>query len=286
MYCYFCHGYSGDAKTVASSYLQPPPRDFTVTALDALDEQYMVDVVSRGKPGTAMMSFSAQLNAQQIADVVYFVRRAFMAGEDGNTRYHIIENGWDDHQRYAPAFPFVSGELAIDTPQEQLNDQQRYGLQLFLQTCITCHEGRSEHDDGTLFDTRAVSYPRAGYSHRAVSQDTGASGDGRNTDGVSSASPYGRHDIAPDLQGLNGQERTGEKLFQQNCAFCHGADGTGKNWIGSFLEARPRNLSDAGFIGRLSDDMLKQRIRDGLPGTTMPAWKHVLNEEQIEAIVS
>ena len=24
--CYFCHGYSGDAKTLASSYLDPPPR--------------------------------------------------------------------------------------------------------------------------------------------------------------------------------------------------------------------------------------------------------------------
>jgi len=27
--CYFCHGYSGDARTVAASQLLPPPRDFT-----------------------------------------------------------------------------------------------------------------------------------------------------------------------------------------------------------------------------------------------------------------
>ncbi len=27
--CYFCHGYSGDAKTLASTYLKPQPRDFT-----------------------------------------------------------------------------------------------------------------------------------------------------------------------------------------------------------------------------------------------------------------
>ena len=27
--CYFCHGYSGDARTLAASMVQPAPRDFT-----------------------------------------------------------------------------------------------------------------------------------------------------------------------------------------------------------------------------------------------------------------
>ena len=27
--CYFCHGYSGAAKTLAATYLKPLPRDFT-----------------------------------------------------------------------------------------------------------------------------------------------------------------------------------------------------------------------------------------------------------------
>ncbi len=31
--CYFCHGYSGDAKTLAATYLQPPPRDFSAASL-------------------------------------------------------------------------------------------------------------------------------------------------------------------------------------------------------------------------------------------------------------
>jgi cytochrome c oxidase cbb3-type subunit 3 len=29
------------------------------------------------------------------------------------------------------------------------------------------------------------------------------------------------------VAGLEARERRGEKLFQANCAFCHGADGTG-----------------------------------------------------------
>ena len=31
---------------------------------------------------------------------------------------------------------------------------------------------------------------------------------------------------------------------------------------------------------------LKRVIRDGLPGTTMPAWKLVLNESQINAVIT
>ncbi|HEY5641885.1 MAG TPA: hypothetical protein VIS31_03340, partial [Woeseiaceae bacterium] len=31
-YCYQCHGYAGDAQTLASASLSPPPRDFTSVA--------------------------------------------------------------------------------------------------------------------------------------------------------------------------------------------------------------------------------------------------------------
>ena len=34
--CYFCHGYSGDARTLAAEFLSPPPRDFTDTDPEAL----------------------------------------------------------------------------------------------------------------------------------------------------------------------------------------------------------------------------------------------------------
>ena len=49
--CYFCHGYSGDAKTLASTYLSPKPRDFTRSALDA---PQIATAVRDGRSGTAM----------------------------------------------------------------------------------------------------------------------------------------------------------------------------------------------------------------------------------------
>ncbi len=59
--CYFCHGYSGDAKTLTSTYLNPAPRDFTGSDPQALPRQRMIDVVTSGKPGTAMHGFSRVL---------------------------------------------------------------------------------------------------------------------------------------------------------------------------------------------------------------------------------
>ena len=35
-YCYQCHGYAGNARTLASTYLDPKPRDFTAETRESL----------------------------------------------------------------------------------------------------------------------------------------------------------------------------------------------------------------------------------------------------------
>ena len=77
-----------------------------------------------------------------------------------------------------------------------------------------------------------------------------------------------------------------KKIFQGNCAFCHAADGTGKNWIGSFLEPHPRNLRDPLFMSNMTRVRLAATIREGLPNTSMPAWKNVLSPEDIAGVVA
>ena len=105
-------------------------------------------------------------------------------------------------------------------------------------------------------------------------------------DAVTGASPYLKHEIPPKLSSATPLERKGEALFQKNCAFCHGADGTGKNWIGQFMEPHPRDLTDPAFMRTINRKQLAQRIRDGLPNTSMPAWGKVLKPQDIEAIVA
>jgi cytochrome c oxidase cbb3-type subunit 3 len=235
----------------------------------------MIDAVLNGKAGTAMQSFANTLSRQDIEIVVDFVRKEFMQEQKPNTRYHTAENGWPDHQRYRSAFPFALGEIPLDTPSEQLTEEQRRGKRLFMNACVTCHDRAKVNEDGAIWEPRAVSYPRNQYKHTT-----------EEIDASTGATPYAKHDIKPKLSNLTSQERRGEQLFQDNCAFCHAADGTGKNWIGSFLNPHPRNLTDPKAMSAITKARLKTVIQEGLPGTTMSAWKNVLNNEQIDSIIA
>ncbi len=222
-----------------------------------------------------MMGFAGILDDEEISAVVDFVLTTFVKNKGENTRYHIPENGWENHQQYAIAFPFARGEIKLDTPWEALTPEQRRGKTLFMTSCITCHDRARVDQEGAAWESRPVSIPRGAYSHRK---------DDQQEDVVTGATPYARHEIAPVIENLTAQERRGEQLYQKNCAFCHAADGSGKNWIGSFLEPHPRNLTDRQFISGMDRQKLLTAISDGLPDTTMPAWKSVLDSEDIEAL--
>jgi len=239
----------------------------------------MIDAVTNGRKNTAMKSFSRSLSAQDIEAVVDFVRLEFMINKSINTHYHTPENGWPNHEKYRSAFPFALGEIPLDTPWESLTEEQRAGKKVYLQSCVTCHDRAKVNDEGVIWEPRAVSYPRNQYSHKQEESGKQA------PDAMTEASPYARHDVAPVAENLTPSERRGEKLFQNNCAFCHAADGSGKNWIGSFLESHPRNLTDESFMQSMTRERLKKVIQDGLPGTTMSAWKHVLKEDEINSII-
>jgi mono/diheme cytochrome c family protein len=60
----------------------------------------------------------------------------------------------------------------------------------------------------------------------------------------------------------------------------------GRNWIGAFLEPHPRDLTDREFARTRSRRQLAQAIGDGIPGTSMPAWKSVLEADEIDSILA
>lgn len=286
--CYFCHGYSGDAQTLASTYLDPRPRDFIATSPDQISREKMLDAVKNGRAGTAMRGFEGILQPAEIAAVTDFVRQEFMITKATNTRYHTTENGWPNHERYAAAFPFATGKITIDTPAEQLTPEQRAGRRLFMSTCVSCHDRSKVSEPGLPWESRPLSYPRNGFSpgDNYAAPGRAAPGDAPKVDAITSATPYHLHDKVPQLAGLSAQERRGETIFQQNCAFCHAADGTARNWIGSFLEPHPRNLTATAFMSTMTHERLAGVIRDGLPATSMPAWKSVLPESDIQAVIA
>jgi cytochrome c oxidase cbb3-type subunit III len=274
--CYFCHGYSGDAKTLAATYLNPKPADFTRADPGRVTRELVLDVLRHGLPGTAMKSFSTVINEREMSAVADFVVDEFVKRKAPNTRYHTKENGWPGHERYRAAYPFATGEIPLSRAWEELTAEQASGKRLYLSSCVSCHDRGAPIDDDVTWDARPLSYPR---NHFSLANPP-------KVDAMTSASPYALHEIRPKVTGLTAQERRGERLFQQNCAFCHGADGSGMNWIGQFMEPHPRNLRDPAFMANASRDSLQHAIREGLPNTSMPAWKSVLGDSQIMAIIA
>ncbi len=273
--CYFCHGYSGDAKTLAATYLQPPPRAFNRTTPSELPNAHIAAAVREGRPGTAMVSFAGVLDEREIAAVAAFVEREFVRERAPNTRYHTATNGWPDHERHAAAFPFALGEIALDAADESLNDTQRAGRRVFMASCISCHDRAHVADDGPAWSSRPLSYPRMVYLPGQPNTPL--------VDAVSGASVYAKHEVAPARQGLSPREQRGAQLFKANCAFCHGGDGSGKNWIGQFMEPKARDLT-AYNAQTMPTARLTRVIREGLPGTSMPAWQHVLKPAEVKAV--
>jgi cytochrome c oxidase cbb3-type subunit 3 len=274
--CYFCHGYSGDAKTLAATFLSPPPANFTSPTHQALSRESILTTLRQGRPGTAMKSFAETLSAREMEVVASFVVDEFVVHRAPNTRYHTIENGWPDHERYRSAYPFATGEIPLSQAWESLSETQSAGKRLYLNACVSCHDRGAGTPDDTVWDARPLSYPRGGFSLANPPK----------VDAMTGATPYALHDIAPRTKGLRPIEKRGEKLFQNNCAFCHGADGTGKNWIGQFLEPHARNLRDPVFMAGMTRQRLSQVIREGLPNTSMPAWKDVLGNSDIRALLA
>lgn len=273
--CYYCHGYSGDAKTLAASMLSPPPMDFQAMTPESLSLARIRNALRDGRPGTAMKPFAGVITDAEQAAVAAFVHDEFVVRKARNTRYHTEANGWPKHERYRDAYPFALGEVALTVPPETLDPALRRGRALFMETCISCHDRGKPVADHVAWESRPLSYPRNNYDHRNPAVDASTS-----------ATPFRIHDVPPKLQRPTPAQARGEKIYQENCAFCHAADGTGKNWIGAFLEPHPRDLTDHRFRASMSRERYRAVIRSGLPGSSMPAWRDVLTDAQIEDLIS
>jgi len=228
-----------------------------------------------------MMSFDSLLSETEIEAVSYFVHEAFITNKQKNTRYHTEENGWFNHERYKIAFPFVTGEIALDVAWEELTDEQKSGKRLYLNSCISCHDRSKVEEEGAIWEGYPLSWPRNGYSHKSTERKLP-----EKIDGLSQASPYALHEKEDDYHPKNREEREGQIIFQKNCAFCHAPDGTGKNWIGQFIEPHPKNFTIVPISELYTWDGLKERIQNGVVGTAMPAWRYVLSDQEIESVVA
>ena len=102
-------------------------------------------------------------------------------------------------------------------------------------------------------------------------------------------SPVSLATVPPDFAGktnpLSSDASTaGAAIFKTYCSSCHGDTGHGDGAAGMYLDPRPANLVTLNSI--VADDFLYWRINTGKKGTSMPAWKGVLDEQQIWQITA
>jgi cytochrome c oxidase cbb3-type subunit 2 len=97
---------------------------------------------------------------------------------------------------------------------------------------------------------------------------------------------------AVPVTAQNAQKAPGGELYQKLCSQCHGEKGDGQGVAAGHLLPRPRDFTAGKFkirhtpSGALpTDDDLRHIIREGMPYTSMPAWKQ-LSDGQISELVT
>lgn len=85
----------------------------------------------------------------------------------------------------------------------------------------------------------------------------------------------------PMPQGLTGDVDKGRIFFMSNCFTCHGVKGDGEGPRAYFITPPPRNFLLETSRQRLNRPVLFEAISNGRLGTNMPAWRRVLNDQEI-----
>jgi mono/diheme cytochrome c family protein len=77
----------------------------------------------------------------------------------------------------------------------------------------------------------------------------------------------------------------GKKIFEANCAPCHGMDGRGDGPAAAGLNPKPINFHSA-YVKHMTPDYMFWRVNTGFTGSAMPAWKGLLTSEQIWEVIA
>jgi len=82
-------------------------------------------------------------------------------------------------------------------------------------------------------------------------------------------------------------------VYDTSCSSCHGTDGRGRGPAADALNPSPRDFTRGTYKFRSTasgsiptDEDLYRAVAYGLPGTSMPAWKGLLSEPQMRALVA
>lgn len=83
----------------------------------------------------------------------------------------------------------------------------------------------------------------------------------------------------------------GQRIYNRECAVCHGITGDGNGFLAAGFEVKPRDFRQAiyKFRSTLSGELptledIEKVVRLGVPDTTMPAWGQFMSSDEIHDV--
>lgn len=139
--CAVCHGDKGDGQSRARFGLDPMPRDFTSPIAAAeLSRERMLNSVTHGRPGTAMVAWQGRLSPTEIEAVVDFIRSRFMTVAAASTAT-------------VAAQPAAAAVAKVESP---VAGPHARGRKLFEEHCRVCH---GDAGNGSTWTTTVLDPP-------------------------------------------------------------------------------------------------------------------------------
>lgn len=275
MFCNACHGHSGQGSTVRDPLLEAAadvPRELMVPSLNNPDtlavasNEYLNRIISQGRPETSMIAWGAYsgggLRTEEIDCLIEFIRSWEPPRPD--------ENRIDDSHGEAQ-----SGQI------------------LYERNCVACHGSCGEGGIGTSLNAPSfLSIASDEFLGQALieGRPNTAMPSWRQFDSeqISAIIAYLRtwhppgNDKKTVLRMLPGtgntadvSTRIGEIIYKADCVMCHGEKGEG--------DLGP-SIATGEFLTIVGNGYLYDTMALGRPGTGMPAWRHVSNQDMASLI--
>jgi len=190
-----------------------------------------------------------------------------------------------------------------------VSPQAYEGRRLYVSYCQLCH-GQGGEGDGPLARTMEISPADLRTTVRSRSDTILTkiiTGEGRQTitgrdrhNLLSEAMPewkdvFDKFEVSALIAYLRflsrskhelmGNPELGMRLYQKYCHVCHGEEGDGDGIMTSLMGISPMDHTNPNETNRLSNEALADSILDG-KGRYMPAWRGVLTQEDVDALVS
>ncbi len=186
--------------------------------------------------------------------------------------------------------------LAAQPPSRQAFER---GKALFQAHCAVCHgmDGRADTPVSRLLEPRPRNFTDPVEMAR-VSDDRiyRAIKDGRPGTAMAQWAQvlseieigelidYIRTLIRSSAPGLTAEQlsvEVGRRIYQKDCAPCHGLDGRADTQAAKALNPRPGDFTDPIEMARVDDGRLYTAVKLGRPGTAMGGWGELLSPVEI-----